>query len=338
MQCKDVIPPHGHGLMTNNRLIFIMWGRVLFGNDPLYVLKYVPSKGSGEDVRIFNGMRYLKVRSPIYGYSNMIEVLTSVCPKYVGQSPYFTRRVVCIPEEDISRIFSPVEIAEKIISDPQDPVEEKFVDYCEFFREQIGGGVGFGITASLMFGMHTTKSDIDLIIYSQNPQQVQLKIFELIEEGMVCTALRENEKEKRIVENVFQQKVDESFIKWLVEQRRYYGSLRHPEIGVECHLMLLSKQTKVIEHKPCEVRRVCVEGEVVNADETCLSAPEFEIRCGNETFWVVCYHRGGELVKTGDRVSLAGDMMKFSDGSALIALVDWNDDWLRILRTEQSLR
>ncbi len=330
MEHLHTLPPHGHGILTTDSLIFLCWGRTLFQYKPIYVLKYVPRRSQEKgDTRIFNNAPYLKVRSPIYHYDEMINLLKKLDPSYIAHSEYFGRDIVIIPGPKISRVLSPIEKAHRIMSNPKDKLERKFMEYCEFFKEQINGKIEFGITASMLFGMHTASSDIDMIIYTADPYKIRERIFELIEEGVIRSNLMENKKERKIVEEAFDKKMNEEFMRWLLGEKRYYGSLVNPEIDAECHLMFLPKITKVVEQKPYEVTRATIEGTVINDKEVHFSVPEFEIEVDDDVYRIICYHRAGELVREGDRVSLSGTLMRF-DSYNIIALFDPIKDNLRI--------
>ena len=122
-------------------------------------VRYVPSsKGS----RRRKGRRYLK----LYDLEERREFLAEKYPYYLRFDPVFSLELQAVPLSRISRHYVPsTRLRELLSSASRDSLEEKAVNLALLIKEEAGIPLSsIGISGSILVGLHTENSDIDIVV------------------------------------------------------------------------------------------------------------------------------------------------------------------------------
>lgn len=145
-------------------------------------LRFFPHpKGS----RIKNNVSFKK----IYKLSDRYTFLRENYPNYLFFSKEFDLEVQGVRNEDIKMIYSPRKFLKELIKKDQVTRSENLSrELCEFFISE--GNLSensLGITGSLMVGLNTDDSDIDLIIYgTENSIEFQKTLTTILKNSKMC--------------------------------------------------------------------------------------------------------------------------------------------------------
>ncbi len=150
----------GDFLETNDNFIFDVKGIVHPPDRVIAYLRYVPDEKGG---RTRLGVRYRKV----YGLSGREAFLRKNAPCYLYFDSIAHRRLQGVPLEKIKILYEPKKKLEELSAKRSfDPMERDTLELVELLRSATGLDSGrFGISGSLLVGLHDENSDIDLIVY-----------------------------------------------------------------------------------------------------------------------------------------------------------------------------
>jgi len=125
-------------------------------------VRYIPSRNGDRERR---GMRYRK----IYALSARYEFLTTHYPQYLVQDEVLGACVNAVPVHDLVHHYQPQDKTRQLLRNNRvDGVERDAVDFITLLREASSVTVeNMGVSGSILVGLHTTQSDIDVIIYGR---------------------------------------------------------------------------------------------------------------------------------------------------------------------------
>ncbi len=154
-------------------------------------IRYFPKR---QGARQRTGIHYEKV----YSFDDRYRVLKERFPHYLVNDPVFDETLCEVPKTDIKKHFDPAtRLQELRSSKKQDALEALAVETAGLVQEEAHiPWKEIGITGSVMIGLHTTRSDIDIVVYgSDNCRKAHHALTELLEN---CGGFRSyNEKEIR---------------------------------------------------------------------------------------------------------------------------------------------
>jgi predicted nucleotidyltransferase len=139
-------------------------------------VRYFPDEKGRRDR---DGTTYGKV----YSLSKRYELLKRKFPKYVVYDGVFDETLCEVPEDDIKQRYDPVvRLSQLRTSRSLDSLEEKALHLVERLKEWSNiPWNSFGISGSILVGLHKTGSDLDLIVYgSDNCRRVHSELQELL--------------------------------------------------------------------------------------------------------------------------------------------------------------
>jgi predicted nucleotidyltransferase len=180
----------GHYLETVEGLFFAVKGSVHPPNRTIACLRYVPWRGASERQKGNTGYRRL------YDWVDQERFLEESYPQYLAPDPVFHRIVQSVPRESVHRIYSPHERLEELrASARNDALQEDAVAFASILQEEAGiEWRSLGISGSLLIGLHTPRSDLDLVVYgSENSRAVHRTLLALRAAGGPVEALGERE-------------------------------------------------------------------------------------------------------------------------------------------------
>jgi predicted nucleotidyltransferase len=178
-QMLEMKAREGDFVETSENLIFDVKGLVHPPGRIIAFIRYFPDE---KGQRKKDGEAYGKV----YSFSERYNLLKSRFPKYVVYDPVFDETVCEILETDIRKRYDPIEkLSQLRTSENSDLLEEKAVHLVEKLKEQSNiPWNAFGISGSILVGLHETESDIDPIVYgSDNCRRVYSDLRELLKEA-----------------------------------------------------------------------------------------------------------------------------------------------------------
>ena len=152
----------GEFIETIEGLIFEVKGLVHPPNRVIAYLRYIPSS-KGQRMR--NGEKYLK----IYSLKERQSFLRDRYPKYLFYDPHSRKVLQGVPLKDIKRVYIPCEKTREILNKTlREKIEEIAVKFICVVADESGLKEGdLGITGSLLLGLGSETSDIDIVVYGE---------------------------------------------------------------------------------------------------------------------------------------------------------------------------
>jgi len=169
----------GDFIETKHGLIFDVKGLVHPPNRVIAFIRYYPSK-TGE--RRGKKQSYEKV----YSLSRRYEWLKKNFPEYLVYDQVFDEVLCEVPIIDIKKHYAPVKVLERIRNkENPDSLEYMILEMASLLKSsaRIPWNT-IGASGSVMVGLHTSNSDIDLVVYgSENCRRVYSAIKTLFEDS-----------------------------------------------------------------------------------------------------------------------------------------------------------
>jgi predicted nucleotidyltransferase len=160
-----VIPPvEGYFLVTDEGLIFEVKGVVHPEGRIVAYLRYVPDTQGERNSS--DGYRYKK----IYSLKERELYLQENHPKYLWNSDVHGRTVQSVPTDDVAFTLSPVDALRQLrdMGSHVSPLQEAARELAELLVKESGiSWSDIGITGSLLVGLETTRSDLDMIVFGE---------------------------------------------------------------------------------------------------------------------------------------------------------------------------
>lgn len=122
-------------------------------------LRYVPDR-HGERIRGDDHYRRM------YDLDETTRLLDERFPRYVGYVPELGLKLQSVPIQDITKIYKPSERLYKLILDPKTDLEKTIAGFASILSSKSDVSIEcLGVTGSVLIGLATKDSDIDLIVY-----------------------------------------------------------------------------------------------------------------------------------------------------------------------------
>ena len=150
------------------------------------VLRYAPDPDNGD--RTKEGVRYRR----LYGFTEQEAWIRRIYPQYLAYDPVFQTMLQSVPDERIHRIYDPNMLYQTLIGKPnQDRVLDDAVAFLLVLQKEAAVPVSaLGITGSLLIGLHTERSDIDVACFGRdNCVKVHRTLGRLLN-GTACNGIR----------------------------------------------------------------------------------------------------------------------------------------------------
>jgi len=169
----------GDMVETEANLIFDVKGLVHPADYIIAFIRYFPDE---KGVRTREGRNFEKVYSLWRRYA----LLKARFPKYLVYDPIFDETLCEVPADSVKRHYKPVDKLQELrSSDHVDSLQHKALRFAELLQETSGiAWSGLGISGSIMVGLQTATSDIDLVVYgSKNCGLVYSALRSMFENG-----------------------------------------------------------------------------------------------------------------------------------------------------------
>jgi len=162
MKMVQVKAREGDLIETIEGLIFDVKGLVHPPDRIVAYLRYVEDpKGN----RQREGKTYVKV----YALREREKILRKRYPEYLYYDPIFGEQMQGVPNERVLKIYKPSEKVSELLGDScLDHVERDAVEFVQLLQDLANVNLeNIGISGSILVGLHTENSDIDVIVYGR---------------------------------------------------------------------------------------------------------------------------------------------------------------------------
>ena len=151
----------GDYIQSNDGLFFAVKGSTHPENLVVSILRYIPDPNGD---RVLGGVRYKRV----YDIDSTSEYLSKNHPEYINHIPRLGIELQSVPISKIARFYEPRERLNEILKNPDSEVEKVLTDFVNALS--VSSGVpsdSYGVSGSLLIGLQTEGSDIDINVYGQ---------------------------------------------------------------------------------------------------------------------------------------------------------------------------
>jgi uncharacterized protein len=152
-----------HYLETREGLFFAVKGLVHPPDRILGCLRYAPDpKGD----RRKDGRRYRR----LYHFAEQEQFLQAEYPHYLAFDPTCGVILQSVPRARVQRSYDPRQSLQDLLQAERDPVQDDAVAFASALRQEAHiPWTGLGISGSLLIGVHTLHSDLDVTVYGTQP-------------------------------------------------------------------------------------------------------------------------------------------------------------------------
>ncbi|MEM2445348.1 MAG: nucleotidyltransferase domain-containing protein [Candidatus Bathyarchaeia archaeon] len=121
-------------------------------------------------------------------YQTFLEVFRKNFPEYIYFCPFRQKEVISAPIDRIVEVFVPRERLKALMkAEGRDKLQELTLEFVQLVSSEAKVPLeDFGVHGSIALNMHSTESDIDIVVYgSQNFRRVEAAIEKLVQEGVL---------------------------------------------------------------------------------------------------------------------------------------------------------
>jgi hypothetical protein len=163
---------------TSDGLFFDVKGLL---HPPERVVAYLRYYPDNQGDRLRYGIRYAKV----YELSQRRLLLEKRWPHYLYYDEVQGRKLQGVPLERILNLHMPSQGLATLGAERKDPLQTSALELVEILIHESGlPRTCFGISGSLLIGLHSPESDIDIVVYGKRAaKRAQEILFNLLEEG-----------------------------------------------------------------------------------------------------------------------------------------------------------
>ncbi|RLI41304.1 hypothetical protein DRO59_07320 [Candidatus Bathyarchaeota archaeon] len=192
---KNWVPSDGDTLITREGFILNVFG---YEHPPKRVfafLKYIPSHHKQlfnisylertwkyKQLELFRAEKLYTAKN----YRTFLETFRKNFPNYVYFCPFRGKEVIATPLSAIEKVYVPKESLQLLLKKKsEDNLQKIAIDFIKLLSNESGISLeDFGIHGSIALGMHTEKSDIDIVVYgSRNFRKLEKTINKLVDAG-----------------------------------------------------------------------------------------------------------------------------------------------------------
>jgi len=184
MNESDIV--ESYYLETREGLFFAVKGLEHPPDRWIAVLRYAPDAEKGD--RKKNGKSYRR----LYHFAEQEQWIQAAYPQYLAYDPVFQTILQSVPGSLVQRIYDPCRRLQELTNAPAGKgIEEDAVTVAGLLQKEAGvPGSSLGITGSLLIGLHTERSDLDIVVFGKrNCMKVHHALQKLLD-GETATGLR----------------------------------------------------------------------------------------------------------------------------------------------------
>lgn len=304
-------PLEGDFIEAADSLIFDVKGLLHPPDRVIAYIRYVPHP-NGE--RQCQGQRFRK----IYDLDERRSVLIQSYRDYLYFDPVFNREMQGVPRNKLLKHYDPQhKIRQMIQSSMLDRLETRSLEMLDLLRSATGlSNADFGISGSLLVGLHTQASDIDLVAYGGNScTKVVEALRALHNEGGSIRRYRASElwrlRESRLMSTSM---AFQDFV-WHEERKSLQGIFQESDYFVRCVKNPIEVTERYSDNTYFPLGQAVIEAVVVDDSEGIFTPSRYLIDCTrvvegpkNINPSQIASFRGrfSEQVKVGERILAKG--------------------------------
>ncbi len=150
----------GFYLETQEGLYFAVKGHEHPAERYIAVLRYVPDPEGGS--RKKQGLSYRR----LYHFPDQEKYLQTAYPQYLSFDPIFQVSLQSVPKSSILKIYDPCRrFQDLVLTPPESAIEKDAYDFLHLLQKEAQVPLSaFGITGSLLIGLDTKHSDLDVVV------------------------------------------------------------------------------------------------------------------------------------------------------------------------------
>jgi len=192
---KTWIPRDGDAFLTRDNFVFYTFGYEHPHNRVLSFLKYVPLKLKSHFPLEFLSRHWKLGKNELirprqlytaFNFQKLLETFRRDFPDYVYFCPLRRRLLVAPLRGLIKRVYEPNQCLQKLLRKKrEDKLEAMAVELARLLSTASGVPLeDLGVHGSIALNMHSSKSDIDLVVYgARNFRKVEKAVAKLVSEG-----------------------------------------------------------------------------------------------------------------------------------------------------------
>jgi predicted nucleotidyltransferase len=188
-------PADGDTFTTREGFIFNVFGYEHPADRVFAFLKYIPAGLKTlfhihylENTWSYGGQKLFRAEK-LYtaeNYQSFLETFRKDFPEYVYFCPFRGKEVISAPLSSVKQVFVPRQCLQTLIKiEGKDDLQKMTLDLINLLSSESGVGIeDFGVHGSIALNMHTSKSDIDLVVYGgPNFRRLETTIKRLVKKG-----------------------------------------------------------------------------------------------------------------------------------------------------------
>ena len=184
--------------MTEKGFIFNVFGYEHPHDRAFAFLKYIPSRFKKlfpidflERTWNYNNTQLLRAEKlyTAQNYQTFLEIFRRNFPVYVYFCPFRKKEVISAPLSSVKKVYVPRDCLASLCSvKRKDSLQKLMLELITMLSHESSIGMeDFGVHGSVALGMHTSKSDMDFVVYgSGNFRRLELTIDKLVERGKLA--------------------------------------------------------------------------------------------------------------------------------------------------------
>jgi len=189
------VPADGDTFVTEEDFIFNVFGYEHPQDRVFAFLKYIPSTLKTLFQIDFLGRTWSHGRLKLFraeklytaqNYQTFLETFRKNFPYYVYCCPFRGKEVISAPLSSIKTVYVPRDCLSLIIEQKRkDGLQRMMLDFVNLVSSESGVAIeDFGVHGSVALNMHTSKSDIDIVVYgAENFRKLESAVERLVEAG-----------------------------------------------------------------------------------------------------------------------------------------------------------
>jgi len=281
---KGWIPADGDTLTTKEGLMFNVFGYEHPTGRVFAFLKYIPAKLKAlfhirylENTWSFRRQKLFRAEKlyTAQNYQTFLETFRRGFPDYVYFCPFRGKEVISAPLSSVKQVFVPRECLHRLTRlRSRDSLQNMTLDLVSLLSTRSGIRLeDFGVHGSIALEMHTSKSDIDLVVYgAQNFRKLEKTINRLVEASTLSYKSSNRLDEARRHKGKYLNKVFMyNAIRKPEEINSKYGALKYAPLApvkFECKIkddseaMFRPAIYNIEEYKPANAASILTEDKV----------------------------------------------------------------------------
>ena len=182
-------------MVTKEGFVFNVFGYEHPRDRVFAFLKYIPSVFQKlfdiqylDNIWSLNGEKLFRAENlyTAQNYQTFLKVFRNKFPEYLYYCPFRQKEIISVPLDYVKHVFVPKRCLLQLLQDEnKDELQATAVNLVEELSKESNISLeDFGLHGSLALGMHTAKSDIDLVVYgAHNFRLLEAAISKLVKDG-----------------------------------------------------------------------------------------------------------------------------------------------------------